>query len=813
MKGIITIFLMAGIVFSQSNSSIIRQLQSLGLTQQQIQKIISSQQKAATLKPVKKETGKQEEFKPESLLIRPQKVYSIIEKSFMRSYTLRPDTEIIQYGYEIFKPESLISYDTLTLNLPVGPTYVIGPGDEIIINVWSEIFQQTFDLFVDKYGKIILPKAGVTYVWGFTFKEAKDLIVKKLSKHFTNVKFDIALGKLHSTAIFVLGEVAHPGVYRTYPLASPIQLLYLAGGVKRTGSLRRIKIIKRDGTTKVIDLYDFLIKGKPVSILNFEDGDLIFVPTIGNVVAVIGAVKRPGIYEIKDEKSLMDVVNLAGGVLPIFYSYHLQLQRVENGKVLKIRDINFKNRKGAFKKLEKISFHSGDLVFVQAVSPELRGYISIVGNVFRPGRYAINDSISVPYLIRIAGGLKPGTYMERAEIIRHADSLQKKIISFSLADVLSGKKGSPKLQEFDTLYIHSISEVVPVDSVTVIGGVGNPGKYQFTIDMTLADLLTMCGGIHAGSDVSNIQILRETNGKIASLKINLNDVKAEDVQLNPGDLVNVPPPIKLDSTYVTISGAVRRPGKYVINPGKDRLIDVIKLAGGFTNNAYPSGIEIYRKSIRSLEFNTLLMFLDNAYTQILREQNALTNLNISKNRKELRSEYLKKQQKFIEMMVKSLGKDTLIVLDTAKIETLSVILSHLTPFTQGRLGLNFRDSSSLNLLVMPGDSIYIPEVSQTVTVMGFVNYPITVPYVNGRGADFYIKKAGGYSSVADKAKTFVVLPGGQATTNLDEIQPGSIIMVPGKVKLKPTKLEILKDVVGIVYQIALAYIAIRQVTK
>ncbi len=813
MKGFITFFLLMGVVFSQSNSNISGQLEALGLSQQQIQEIIKAQQKTFGKKLVPPKSEQKGELKPESLLVKPQKVYSTIEKLFMRNYTLRPDSEIVQFGYEMFKPESLVSFDTVSFNLPVGPDYVVGPGDEIIINVWSEIYQQTFDLFVDKYGKIILPKAGATYVWGLTFKEARDLIIKKMKKHFTNVKFDVSLGKLHSTAVFVLGEVVHPGIYRSYPLASPIQLLYLAGGIKKTGSLRRIKIVKRNGETKIIDLYDFLIKGKSIPIMNFEDGDLIFVPPIGDVVAVIGAVKRPGIYEILNEKSLFDIINLAGGLLPIFYSYHLQLQRVENGKILEIKDLNFKNSKETLKKLQKIKFHSGDLLFVQAVSPELRGYITVAGNVFRPGKYAINDSISIPYLIHLAGGLKPGTYMERAEIIRHADSLQKKIISFSLADVLSGRSPSPPLREFDTLYIHSISEIVPLDSVTIIGGVAVPGKYQFTIDMSLADLLTVCGGIHSGSDVSNVQIIREKNGKISFLTVNLNNTNAADVKLYPGDLINVPPPINLDSSYVIINGAVKRPGKYIINPGKDRLIDVIKMAGGFKENAFTAGIEFYRKSLKTLEINTLLMFLDNAYTQILREQNALSRLNLSRNRRELRSEFLKKQQKFVEMMIKSLGKDTLIVLDTAKIETLSVILSHLTPFTQGRLALNFRDSSNFNILLMPGDSIYVPEMSRTVTVMGFVNYPVTLPYVSGKSANFYIKKAGGYSSIADRSRTFVVLPGGQATTSLDEIQPGSIIMVPGKVEIKPTKLDILKDVVGIIYQVALAYIAIRQVTK
>ena len=165
------------------------------------------------------------------------------------------------------------------------------------------------------------------------------------------------------------------------------------------------------------------------------------------------------------------------------------------------------------------------------------------------------------------------------------------------------------------------------------------------------------------------------------------------------------------------------------------------------------------------------------------------------------------------MLMKNLGKDTIVVLDTAKIETLSVILSKITPFTNGRLALNFNDTTNLNLLVLPGDSIYVPPVSRTVTVMGFVNYPITLPHVTGKDAEYYIERAGGFSSIADKAKTFVILPGGEASTDLSEIPPGSIIMVPGKVELKPTKLEILKDVVGIIYQVALAYIAIRQVTR
>ncbi len=796
--------IVAGVLAAQSDIS--AQLKALGLTPAQIETLLKKQKKQAekTRKP-------QVTVPPESLAVEKPREYSIVEKVFMRKFSLEPDTELIQFGYDVFQSEST-AFDTFTLNLPVGPSYVIGPGDEIIINAWSEVFQQTFDLFVDKYGKIILPKAGALYIRGLTFEEAKKAIISRLNKHFTNVKFDITLGQVHGSSVFVLGEVTKPGIYRTYPLSSPIQLLFMAKGVKKTGSLRNIKIVKRNGQTVSFDLYDVLLYGKKVPILTFEDGDVVFVPVIGEVVAVSGAVKRPGIYEIKREKSIYDIIQLAGGFLPTSYMYRVQVQRVSDSGAIRVEDLYFASVKEASKVMKKIPFKNGDLIVVSPVPPDIRGFVAITGNVYRPGKYEFNDTLKVKDLIELAGGVKRGTYMERAEIIRHADSLQKKIISFSLKEALSGE--GPILREFDTVVIHSISDVIPIDSVTVIGGVAKPGKYQFTIDMTLADLLTFCGGIRAGSDISAVEILRlSDDGKFERLRIDMKQTDPTEVKLQPGDLVNIPPPVNLDSSYVYITGEVMRPGRYVVYPGKDRLIDVVNRAGGFTETANPAAIELYRKSLKNLEVSTIISFLDRVYTGILREEAALMSLNIPKDKKELRKELLKKQEKFVRMLLKNVGEDTLILLDTAKVETLSVILSKITPMSSGRLSLNLRDSADFNVLVLPGDSIYVPPQSRTVTVMGFVNYPVSVPHVPGMDARFYIEKAGGYSSIADKERTFVVLPGGEATTDLTNIPAGSIIMVPGKTRIKPSRLEILKDVVGIVYQIALAYIAIRQVTK
>ena len=809
MNKLLFLFMSLSILYAQPDIS--QQLKALGISDQQLKKLIEQK----TPKKKSKESVSQKPTTlPESLLVekKPQE-FSIVEKAFMRNFTLEPDTVIEQFGYDIFKAESTVAFDTLNFNLPVGPNYIIGPGDEIIINLWSDVYQQTFDLFVDNYGKIILPKAGATYVWGMTFKEAQEHIKKRLNKHFTNVKFDIALGKIRTVSVIVVGEINRPGIYRIYPVASPVHLLYLAGGVRKTGTLRKIKIIKKDGSTKYIDLYDLLVKGESIPIFSFEDGDILFVPVLGNVAAVIGAVKRPGIYEIKNETTVAELISLAGGFLPTTYRYHLQLQRVISGRILMVKDEIFSSPEEATKVLKRLKFENGDLVIVKPVSPELRGYVAVTGNVFRPGSYQLSDSTSIRDLIKVAGGLKPGTYMERAEIVRHADSLQKRIISFSLKDVLDGKTRGPKLEEFDTLVIHSLSDIVPVDSVTVVGGVERAGKYQFTLDMTLADLLTVCGGIHAGADLRNIEILRVKNGEFSRINVDLTKERPEEIPLAPGDLVNIPSPVRAESSFVYVEGEVKRPGIYPIIPGKDRLVDLIDRAGGFTSNANPQALELYRKRLSSIELNGLTQMLDIAYTEILREQNALESMNVPKERKELRSELLKRQERFVRMLMQNLGKDTIVVLDTAKIETLSVILSKITPFTNGRLALNFNDTTNFNLLVLPGDSIYVPPVSRTVTVMGFVNYPITLPHVIGKDAKYYIERAGGFSSIADKSKTFVILPGGEASTDLSEIPPGSIIVVPGKVELKPTKLEILKDVVGIIYQVALAYIAILQVKR
>ncbi len=805
MKKIFLILMVAGALFAQDNLT--SQLKALGLSPAQIESLLKRQKKeiSQSRKPV-------QPARPESLVVEKPLEYSNIEKAFMRKFTLKPDTELLQFGYDVFEKETTGIFDSLELNLPVGPHYVIGPGDEIVINAWSEVFQQTFDLFVDRYGKIILPKAGAVYVSGLTFNEARKVIVDRLNRYFTNVNFDITLGQLHGNGVFVLGEVKRPGIYRTYPVSSPVKLLFLARGVKKSGSLRNIKIVKRDGKTFTVDLYDILLYGKKIPIMTFEDGDMVFVPVIGKVVGVSGAVKRPGIYEIRKEKSIYDVIMLAGGFLPTSYRYRIQIQRVSREGTIKVKDFYFDSEEDAFARLKKLTFENGDLVLVSPVPPDLRGYVAIVGNVNMPGSYAYSDTLTVKDLISLAGGLKRGTFFERAEIIRHADSLQKSIISFSLEDALKGN--GPSLEELDTVVIHSISDVVPVDSVTVIGGVANPGKYQFTINMTLADLLTMCGGVHAGSDLSSVEILRITSdGKLLTEKVDLTERKPEEIKLEAGDLINVPPPVSLDSSYVYITGEVRRPGKYVVFPGKDRLRDLINRAGGFTVTANPMAVELYRKSLKNLELSTIVSFLDRVYTGILREQASLLSLRVAKEKKELRKELLERQEKFVRMLLKNIGEDTLVLVDTARIETLSVILSKITPMTSGRLSLNLSDSSGFNVYLLPGDSIYVPPQSGSVTVMGFVNYPVSLPHVPGMDAGYYIERAGGYSSIADKEHTFVVLPGGEASTDLENVPPGSIIMVPGKTEIKASKLEVLKDVVGILYQIALAYIAIRQVTK
>src|SRR5437762_3218225 len=229
-----------------------------------------------------------------------------------------------QYGYSMFAAN--VSTFAPVDDIPVGPDYVLGPGDDLAINVWGAV-DSTLVRTVDRNGRIVLPKVGDLRIWGLTFSQADRLIRDELARYFRGFQTSVTMGRLRTVNVYVVGEVCQPGVYTLSALSTVTNGLFSAGGPTKLGSLREVRLIRGGYQVARLDLYDFLQRGDRTRDYRLESGDTIFVPPIGDVVAVAGEVKRPAIYEVRSGTRLADVVTMAGGVTPTSYLKRVQVVR------------------------------------------------------------------------------------------------------------------------------------------------------------------------------------------------------------------------------------------------------------------------------------------------------------------------------------------------------------------------------------------------------------------------------------------------------------------------------------------------------
>ncbi|RLG43443.1 MAG: hypothetical protein DRN92_09475, partial [Thermoproteota archaeon] len=441
-----------------------------------------------------------------------------------------------QFGYEVFaRMPKVLTFQ----NIPVSEDYVLGPGDNLIIYIWGKL-NRTLSLVVDRDGKIVLPDAGIVYVWGKSYGEAKRLITERLLAQYSGISVEVSLGALRTFPVYVMGEVLLPGIYRITPLINPIQVLSLAGGPKKTGSLRKIKIIKSNGKEIIFDLYTLLVRGEPLPSITLDGGDIVFVPPIGDVVGITGMVKRPAIYEIKGNETLLDLIELAGGLTPSAFIYRVQVERIIQNERIVILDIEFSNYEDFNRKARKFHVMDGDFVNIFQIIPKRWNYVTIEGNVHKPGDYQLKEGWRVLDLIQAAFGLKKGTYLDNAELLRYTGEGRRKLISINLRKLLEGDSTQNiKLEEWDILRIYSENEVIPVDSVTIMGAVFKPGTYRLLENMRLRDLIFMAGNLKPEAESTYAELYRTSGGRLNIIPLDLSSKEILDMPLMRNDIVHV----------------------------------------------------------------------------------------------------------------------------------------------------------------------------------------------------------------------------------------------------------------------------------
>ena len=698
-------------------------------------------------------------------------------------------------------------------DISVPADYVLGPGDTISVQLYGNNSQQ-LELMVTRDGSILFPGIGPIPVAGMTFEQMRADVAQRVSEQMIGVRTSITLGTLRSIRVFVMGDANIPGSYTVSGLSTVTNALFSSGGIRRNGSLRRIALERNGVEVGRLDLYAMLLRGDTRGDLRVESGDVIFVPPIGRTVGVEGEVGRPAIYELKDEKTVGEVVALAGGLLPTAYARAAHIERIGGGSGNRtVIDVDLTSPEGL-----KTSLVSGDIVRVRPVLEESKQVVSLTGHVYDPREYEWRSGMRITDLINSVDMLKPGADMHYVLIRREVPPERMlQLLSVDLSTALAAR-GSPvdlPLMSRDRVMVFDLqsdrSPVVgpllkeladqtrdgrPIPEVVISGRVNAPGNYPLEPGMRVSDLLRAGGLLHEAAytveaELTRYEVMNGESRETDLVNVDLQGALAGDetanILLKAHDFLNVKEiPQWSEQESVEVLGEVRFPGTYPIHR-RETLSSVLKRAGGLTDVAFPEGSVFVREDLKQ------------------REEEQLQQLS-----KRLESDLVSfslqaAQQKVDATEVLGLGQSLLDQLKTA--------------VPTGRLVIDIQrvmaspNDPIYDIAVKNGDKLLVPKHTQEVTVIGEVQYATSHVYEPGLSRDDYIARSGGLTKQADPKRVYVVHANGAVVTGERsawfrrtkevEMRPGDSIVVPIDAD-RVAPLARWSAVSQIVYQLALA---------
>jgi len=654
------------------------------------------------------------------------------------------------FGFDFFQNPK-ISFAP-NVNMPTPENYIVGTGDELIIDVWGAA-ENSFSQKIDNQGNINLNMIGKIRVGGLNFNEVKTKINSALRQIYSGISASegsynkvytsVSIGNVRTVKVNIIGEVQVPGTYSLNALSTLLNALYACGGPTETGSFRDIQLIRNGNKIATFDVYNFLLKGSQEGNLNLNDQDIIIVPPYKNQVEVKGNVKREGFYEIKDNENLATLIDFFGGFKANAYKDNLVIERIVGAK-REVKEVSYSQANTFIMK-------SGDKLTVQKLSDIYHNKISIGGAVYQPGNYAYTEGMSALDLINRAAGVLDQAHLERGLLFRTTNRVDKQTLNFSVKDLLDKKINLP-LQANDSLFIFSNDNIKNKQFVRIEGAVKNPRSIPFMEGLKAEDLIIMAGGFIEGADASTIHLSRQVNDEnfktISEVQhISLSPdlkVSSGSVTLQPNDIITV----RYQKGYsaqqlIKIEGEISFPGHYSILTKDERISDFIERAGGVTPYAYLKGATLIRK-MKDLS--------DKEQIKQLQELNNATN----------------------EIKIEKIGNDN-----------------------EYRVGINLEKimknkNSYQNLILKNEDILIIPSEKQTVEVKGLVLAPSLIQYEKGKTLKSYVNNAGGFANNARKRAAYVMYANGsvEGTRNFlffksyPKIEPGSIIIIPQKPERK-----------------------------
>jgi protein involved in polysaccharide export with SLBB domain len=664
----------------------------------------------------------------------------------------------------------------LPMDLPVGPDYVLGTGDNVVVNMWGGRSER-LSLIIDRQGKIALPEAGTITIDGLTIDQAQSAIQKALSTQYHGEHVEISLGRLRTVRVYVVGDVQRPGAYDVSSLSTPLSALYAAGGPTSRGSLRILRQYRGKQLVREIDLYDFLLRGIRSNVDRLLPGDTILVPPVGSQVSVEGMVHRPAIYELNGEQGLDQVLDLAGGVLVSASLKQVNVERIEAHQRRTMLSLQLPdNAEGVKQKLADFRIQGGDDIVISQILPYNEQAVYIEGHVYRPGKYPYRDGMTINDLLHSYQDVMPEP-ADHAELVRlESPDFRPKTIIFNLPDVLIGNNPIA-LRPFDLIRIFSRYEI-DSPKVSIEGEVLRSGEFPMSQDMTLAALVRMAGGFKRSAyrdeaDLSSYVIQDGqkvlVNHSTVAVEKALEGDKNADVVLKPGDVVSIRRLAGWQDigASVTITGEVEHAGSYGIEQG-ERLSSVLKRAGGLREDAYPPAAVLERIQVRELG--------EQARQQMIKR--------IETTPIPVRSGAMSAQA--VTEMQQSLQQQQNQVLTSLRNHPAS-----------GRLVVNIStdigkwENTTADIEMRAGDTMVIPKRPTFVMVNGQVFNPTAISYVPGRDVGWYLRKAGGATPYGNKKYIYVLLADGSVVAHGNSwtggnlmnlrLRPGDTVFVPEKI--------------------------------
>jgi protein involved in polysaccharide export with SLBB domain len=732
------------------------------------------------------------------------------------------------FGYDLF--EGVPSTFAPVSDIQVPMDYVIGPGDTFNITTFGNE-SSTYTLTVERDGRVNFPKLGPILVSGMPFDQARAIIEQRVAKQLIGTRVSVTMGDLRSIRVFVLGEAEKPGSYTVSGLSTMTNALFVSGGVKKIGSLRNIEL-KRDGKLiTVLDLYDLLLHGDTSGDRQLMPGDVIFIPPIGNTVSVDGAVRRPAIYELKNEKDVEQAVNLAGGLLPDADQKIVQLERILPSRLREMQDVNLTDTAG-----RTTSLANGDKLVVPAIRPTLENSVTLSGYVFRPGQFEFHAGLRLSNILGSFDELRPNADLHYIMIRRETPPEERvEVISADLQRALAGRGSAadPELHPRDQIIVFDLSATRdrllapiirtlelqagpdnPEQVVSIDGRVKAPGHYPLEPSMHVSDLLRAGGSLEdsayrGDAELTRYQVVDGNARETELIPVNLTAIRhgdaSADLQLRPYDVLVVKPiPMWEEPGTIELKGEVRFPGKYPIHQG-ETLYSVMQRAGGFTDAAFPEGVVYLREELKKREKDQLDLLSQRLQTDLAAlslEAVASSAATANSNGGASAGQALVVGQQLLQQLrdAKPVGR---LVIDVDQV-------------IKGRAG------APGDVIVRDGDTLLIPKKTQEVTILGEVQSPTSHVYRAGMTRDDYIAMSGGTTKRADHSRIYVVRANGNVVTGAHsgwfrrshdlEMRPGDTIVVPLDTE-RVNALPIWQAVTTIIYNLAIAFLAIHNVSN